>query len=125
MEKIEIENPLFRKIRGSTIFEETPDGFLGLVHQSEEHSPRHYYHMMVLLDKETLHIKNYSEFFCFEKLGIEFCIGFKKVEHDYLFWISRHDRDPVLVVVDEAEITWRREVGNLRTRRPYDPSLKM
>jgi len=106
VEKIEIENPHFRKIRGSTIFEETQDGLLGLVHQSEEHSPRHYYHMMVLLDKETLHIKNYSEFFCFEKLGIEFCIGFKKVEHEYLFWISRHDRDPALVVVDEGEITW-------------------
>jgi hypothetical protein len=106
VEKIEIENPLFRKIRGSTIFEETPDGLLGLVHQSEEHSPRHYYHMMVLLDKKTFQIKKYSEFFCFEKLGIEFCIGFKKVEQEYLFWISRHDRDPVLVVVDEGEITW-------------------
>lgn len=106
IEKIELNNPLFRKIRGSTIFQEIDDGFIGLVHQSEEHSPRHYYHMLVLLDKQTFHIKKYSEFFCFEKLGIEFSLGFKKIEDTYLFWISRHDRDPVLVCVDEHEIKW-------------------
>ena len=66
-------NPqLFCKVRGSTTFTETEDGLVGLVHFSEEHLPRHYYHMLVILDAETFHLKKYTETFCFEKLGVEF-----------------------------------------------------
>jgi hypothetical protein len=95
---------------------------MGVVHFSEEHSPRHYYHMMVILDKDNLRIKNYSETFCFEKLGIEFCIGFtmgnslfgtdvnlcvyKYNVNNIMFWISRHDRDPILISVKNKEIKW-------------------
>jgi hypothetical protein len=130
---------IFSKIRGSSIFQEMEDGYMGIVHYSEEHGPRHYYHMMVVLDKETLEIKRYSETFCFEKLGIEFCIGFTPFykivrehsvsecvsninmldKHDcnedgtnniylcnILFWISRHDRDPILIFIKNKEIKW-------------------
>ncbi len=97
---------IFSKIRGSTIFQEIEEGYIGVVHFSEEHSPRHYYHMLVLLDKETLNIKQYSETFCFEKLGIEFCIGFKYLENNILFWISRHDRDPLFVNIQKEKLKW-------------------
>jgi hypothetical protein len=98
---------VFSKIRGSTVFQETADGYLGVVHFSEEHSPRHYYHMMVVLDKETLQIVKYSETFYFEKMGIEFCIGFKLLDDlNILFWISRHDRDPLTIWTNYNEIKW-------------------
>lgn len=97
---------VFSKIRGSSIFQEIEDGYIGVVHFSEEHSPRHYYHMMVILDKDTLCIKQYSESFCFEKLGIEFCIGFKYLIDNIVFWISRHDRDPITLWVKKDSIKW-------------------
>lgn len=121
----QIKNPIFSKIRGSTLFYETIGGLIGVVHYSEDHSPRHYYHMLVLLDKETLEPLIYTEPFCFEKLGIEFCIGFKiigemesihieknrepwdeETENNYIFWISRHDRDPLMIKVNTEEIKW-------------------
>jgi hypothetical protein len=98
--------PLFSKIRGSTIFQEVEDGLLGIVHYSEEHAPRHYYHMLVLLEKDSFMLKRYSETFCFQKLGVEFCIGMLVRETDYVFWISRHDRDPAMVTVEKDEIRW-------------------
>jgi hypothetical protein len=101
--------PLFSKIRGSTIFQEVEDGLLGIVHYSEEHAPRHYYHMLVLLEKDSFMLKRYSETFCFQKLGVEFCIGMLTREEDYVFWISRHDRDPAMVTVQKDEIRWMDE----------------
>jgi hypothetical protein len=111
--------PLFSKIRGSTIFHVVDEGLIGIVHYSEEHSPRHYYHMLVLLDKDSFMLKRYSEPFCFQKLGVEFCIGMMigdvanaessgmtVREDSYVFWISRHDRDPAMVTISKDEIKW-------------------
>jgi hypothetical protein len=99
---------IFSKIRGSTTFEEYGDGehLVGLVHFSEEHGPRHYYHVLVLLERETLKPVKWTKTFCFEKLSIEFCIGMKKEADVYLFWISRFDRDPLLVRVDSCVFQW-------------------
>jgi hypothetical protein len=97
---------LFQKIRGSTIFTERENGYWGVVHFSEEHSPRHYYHLLIQLNRETLEIESYSDPFCFEKWGIEFCIGFAIRETDYVFWISRHDRDPVMICAPMDQFTW-------------------
>jgi hypothetical protein len=99
-----ILSPLFDKVRGSAPFVETDTGLLGIVHFSEEYGPRHYYHVMVLLDKETFRPIKYSRTFCFRKLGVEFCIGMRILGEKYVFWISRHDRDPMLVRVDMSEI---------------------
>jgi hypothetical protein len=126
--EIRIENkmPLANKIRGSSIFQETEEGWMGVVHYSEEHSPRQYFHMLVVLDKETLEPVKWSHPFCFEKLGIEFCIGFylckqlanmqdkcmeveNKIDQNethYVFWISRHDRDPIMMWINKNEIIW-------------------
>lgn len=76
----------FDKVRGSTTFIETENGLLGLVHFSEEHSPRHYYHCLVLLEKDTYKPLKYSNFFCFKTLGVEFCIGFTdELSDDFVF----------------------------------------
>jgi hypothetical protein len=96
-----LNSPLFMKVRGSTAFVETEEGLVGLVHYSEDTLPRHYYHIMVLLDKVTFMPLKYSDIFCFEKIGIEFCIGFWRSEGEYHFWISRMDREPLYLKMRE------------------------
>lgn len=117
---------IFGRLRGSTTFIDCPSCVLpeglrgdkqylvGLAHFSEEHSPRHYYHLLVLLEKGTLKPVRYSRVFYFEKLSIEFCIGMTlrggirtkddgtngEDEPKYVFWISRFDRDPICIEVD-------------------------
>lgn len=107
--KLEIVNtysinaPFFGRVRGSTIFTEYDDNTLvGLVHFSEDYCPRHYYHILVMLEKETFRPLKYTQIFHFEKLSIEFCIGLRidPFLGVYQFWISRFDRDPALVSVD-------------------------
>jgi hypothetical protein len=87
----------FRKMKGSTAFQEYSETeWIGVVHFSEETSPRQYFHRMVVLDKQTLKITRFSDIFCFEKAGVEFCIGFK-ISDKITFWISQMDRDPKMV----------------------------
>jgi len=98
---------IFSKIRGSTTFHDYGDGvhLVGLVHSSEEYSPRHYYHTMVLLDKMTFEPRRWSRPFFFETLSIEFCLGMRVSENrEYEFWISRFDRDPAYLVVPMESI---------------------
>ena len=99
-----IQNSYFHKIRGSTLFVNTPDGLVGVVHFSEDKSPRHYSHMLVLLENETFRPLKMSRIFHFENLSIEFCIGFTIKDDKYFFWISRFDREPALFVVNTSEI---------------------
>jgi len=88
----------FQHMKGSTPFIGFgPDELVGVVHFSEDTKPRSYFHMMVILDKMTLKPIRYSEPFVFEKVGIEFCIGFRIHNGNYEFWISRMDREPVLI----------------------------
>jgi len=96
--------PFFHKMRGSTPFVETTEGLLGVIHFSEETKPRHYFHMLILLDKNTLRPLKYSEPFVFEKASIEFCIGFDIRNRKYWFWISRFDRDPLLIYLETNQI---------------------
>lgn len=131
-ETIPLVSRVFRKLRGSTSFVDylpDPTMIIGLTHFSEEYSPRHYYHVLVLLDKLTLVPRFYSDVFFFEKLSIEFCTGFQMVdtglgaglgaglnagldagldagpsEYAFRFWISRMDRDPLFIEIDAAAI---------------------
>jgi len=99
--------PWFDRFRGSTTFTETSEGLIGLVHFSEEGSPRHYYHSLLLLDRNTLRPIRYSMPFYFQKVGVEFCIGMAvqgEQEDTFVFWISRMDRDPLMVTVKKSDI---------------------
>jgi len=96
--------PFFTRVRGSTPFLETAEGYLGVVHFSEEKHPRQYFHLLVLLDKETFRPLRYSNHFFFNNVSIEFCIGFSIIGEEYHFWISNFDRDPELVVVSKGSI---------------------
>lgn len=101
-----ISSGLFSKVRGSSTFVEWVDGdyLVGLVHFSEEHTPRHYYHMLVMLEKNTFRPVKYTNTFYFERLSIEFCVGMTIVGNQYVFWISQFDRDPITLYVDVGDI---------------------
>ena len=102
----------FKRVRGSTTFIPTEQGLLGVVHFSEECKPRHYYHMLVLLDPTTFLPVVYSRPFYFSKHpGIEFCLGFTEKGDDYLFWISVMDRDPRLVIIPKKVILLENKIA--------------
>ena len=93
----------FKETKGSTPFiENGDDELIGVVHFSRETRPRSYFHMMVVLEKDTLKPLRYSSPFVFEKVGIEFCIGFRIHNGRYEFWISRMDREPMCVKISKS-----------------------
>lgn len=102
--------PHFRKLKGSSGFIHVGEYLVGVVHFTEEAKPRRYYHMLVALDPVSLRPVRYSDPFCFEKCSIEFCIGFRVYEGEYMFWISRMDRDPALIRIDMEKLPLFREI---------------
>jgi hypothetical protein len=103
-ESYEIRSYDFHRVRGSTIFIDNGEDLLGVVHFCEETYPRQYYHMLVTLDKQTLKPLQFSDPFCFQHIGVEFCIGFTKQNNKYIFWISKKDNDAIMVKVNIDEI---------------------
>ena len=104
----ELKSPIFKKLRGSTYFREYKADtryLVGLLHLSEKDWPRFYYHVLVLLDRETLRPVRYTQPFSFTKrTTIEFCIGFLEREDSYHFWISMYDRDAMKVSIDAYDL---------------------
>ena len=96
----EHQTPMFSNIRGSSAFISVENNcLLGVVHFSYEGHPRRYFHALVLLDKSTLKPLKYSNFFVFNNVSIEFCIGFTIHKGKYVFWFSNFDRDPEKMTV--------------------------
>jgi hypothetical protein len=98
--------PWFRGFRGSTCFQETERGLLGIVHFSEESHPRCYYHIFVVLEHETGKPIAYSHPFTFFEIGIEYCIGFCMRNQEYGFWVSRWDEKPCFVLKNVNDFSW-------------------
>ena len=92
--------------KGSSPFIEYNGELIGVTHFSEDAMPRRYFHMLVVLDKITYEPIRYSKPFVFDKVGIEFCIGFDARDDKYRFWISQFDRDPVLFEVNTHIISF-------------------
>jgi hypothetical protein len=104
VQKYNITAPDFHRARGSTPFVDTGDCLVGIVHFSENTLPRQYYHIMVSLDRQTLAPLKYSQTFHFQHIGIEFCIGFTMRNGEYIFWISKMDREPAMVSLSMDKI---------------------
>ena len=98
---IDTSSIVFGKVRGSSCFIEDTiegvNGLVGVIHFSEELYPRQYFHRLVLLEKNSFKPLKYTDPFYFNHLGVEFCIGFTKKEMDYVFWVSKIDRDPSII----------------------------
>lgn len=102
-------SPICRKFRGSTVFLEIDNSkYLGIVHFTVgEGGNKYYLHCLVEIDKLTLLPIQYSQPFYFEKIQIEYCIGFYILkaerggeEDKWCFWISQMDKDPLLIVCE-------------------------
>ena len=99
--------PSLAGMKGSTIFVPWNNKLLGLIHSSEEGSPRKYYHCLITLDPVTGLPLQISQKFVFGRLGIEFCIGFcLEPENRIRFWYSQHDRDPMWTSVGTDTFEW-------------------
>ena len=100
----------FSSCRGSTYFRESlvyPGYWIGLVHFSVHEWPRHYHHVLVLLEPHTGKMVKHSPPFSFcQTSTIEFCIGFIETSETYHFWVSQFDRDPVRITVDVGDVTF-------------------
>jgi hypothetical protein len=83
----------FKNLKGSTTFLPYRNILLGVVHYSIDGEPRRYYHRLVILDPATLEPKALSVPFIFERIGIEYCIGFNVNDTMLEFWYSKHDKD--------------------------------
>jgi hypothetical protein len=98
--------PVLKRARGSTPF--VPygaDTWIGLVHFSEGACPRHYFHVVVVLDAAWRPVRTSVPMY-FDALGIEFCTGCLYQEGELVCWVSRFDREPVVVCVPEDTICW-------------------
>lgn len=99
-----LNTPNFNKVRGSSIFIDIGDSLVGVVHFSEDTKPRQYYHMLVSLEKDTYKPLRYSEPFYFQHIGIEFCTGFWQRNDEYIFWVSKKDRNTCMITVNVDEM---------------------
>jgi hypothetical protein len=52
-----------------------------------------YYHMLVKLDKDFIPFE-WSNVFHFNRVGIQYCIGFTILDEGFAFWFSEHDGNP-------------------------------
>jgi len=99
--------PMFSNVRGSTPLVETAGGFIAVVHFSYEGGPRRYFHLLVLLERHTLMPLKYSEYFYFNELSVEFCVGMTIRDEKYHFWFSNFDRDTEKMEIQMAEIPFK------------------
>lgn len=102
-----VQNPIFAKFRGSSVFTRIGDNLLGLVHFSEgERLQRKYFHTLLLIDGKTMKPLKYSNHFHFcKESGIEFCTGFAIIDMKYQFWISEKDGSPKQLSVKIDDIS--------------------
>jgi len=81
--------PIFSHIRGSTCGFEHNDTIWFVVHLVSYDVPRHYYHMIVVFDK-NMNLQRYSAPFKFEGEPIEYCLSInirdKEVYMNYSTW---------------------------------------
>lgn len=89
---------IFRHVRGSTCGFTYHDNNKNteiwfVVHLVSYESPRHYYHMFVVFDSETMELKRYTAPFTFEKEPIEYCLSVlvesERVIVSYSTWDSK------------------------------------
>jgi hypothetical protein len=99
--------PYKQMIRGSSniVFDSHLKSYVAIVHICEENSlPKEYFHMLIWLDYDTYQPTAFSKLFYFDAHGPEFCLSMKATKDQYIFWISRLDRDPVTVFVNKKSL---------------------
>jgi hypothetical protein len=90
----EIETPyIFKQLLGSTHGIVIGDEIWFLCHLVNYEAHRHYYHMFVTINKETLEIYKYTQLFTFEKEKVEYSLGFSYIKKNNQFLIGYSTND--------------------------------
>ena len=100
--KLEEEKPtpgFFKHVRGSSNGCTVGDEIWFLCHVVHYVTPRHYYHIIVVLDRDTLQYKRCSTLFKFDGDCIEYALGFLVEESRVLFSYSQMDRTSFVLEV--------------------------
>ena len=88
----EVQMPrIFSYARGSSSGFQYKDELWFVIHLVSHESPRHYYHLIVVFDKD-MNLKRYSAPFKFEGTPIEFCLSIVVEEERVLINYSTWDR---------------------------------
>jgi hypothetical protein len=97
---------LFNKVRGSTNGVIIGDEIWFITHVVSDEDRRYYYHLFVVLDKNTYELIKYSNMFSFEKEKIEYTLGFVYMEQDNQFLIgySTNDCTTKYIAIDKTKI---------------------
>ena len=87
--KVDIKTPkLFSIIRGSTNGIKVDNEIWFICHLVSYESKRHYYHIIVVLDEESLNLKRYSNIFTINHNAVEYILGFCYDSTNKNFYIS-------------------------------------
>lgn len=98
-----IQTKLPFKVRGSTTPIRLDDGsYVCVVHYCEhgQSGLLEYYHLLVMLNQD-MEPTQWSNVFHFNKVGIQYCIGFCMRDGKYYFWFSEHDSNPGLMIIED------------------------
>jgi hypothetical protein len=90
---------IFKDLRGSSNGCLVGDELWFLTHLVQYSTPRHYYHMIVVLDAKTLKVKRHSILFKFGDDCIEYALGFLVEPSRVIFTHSSMDRTSTLVTL--------------------------
>ena len=84
----------FKELRGSTNGVVIKDEVWVICHMVSYEDRRNYYHIVVVLDKDTSHVKRYTTFFTFEGAKVEYTLGFVYLENtdELLIGYSLYDK---------------------------------
>lgn len=89
----------FKDVRGSTNGFTYGDDIWFLCHVVHHSSPRHYYHVLVVLDKMTLNFKRHSILFKFNGRPIEYALGLIVEEERICISYSQNDSTASILCV--------------------------
>ena len=89
-----IQTPyIFNYFRGSTNGIVVGNEIWFLCHIVSYEDRRYYYHSMVMLDKKTFQLKNYTKMFTFKKEKVEYCLGMDVFDEKVMLGYSTMDRE--------------------------------
>lgn len=98
-----IDTPyIFKYFRGSTNGIVVGNEIWFLCHIVSYEERRYYYHAMVMLDKNTLTLKNYTKMFTFVGEKVEYCLGMELFGNEFVFGYSVMDRETHYISVKKS-----------------------
>jgi len=102
----EIQTPVcFEGVRGSTNGVLHNDNELWFIcHLVSHEKKRHYYHMFVVLDKDTYQVKKYTDLFTFGGIRIEYTLGFVFIQDQVIIGYSSMDRETKLASIPKSTV---------------------